>query len=156
MEQAIAKAPGPIWQETLKESWSIYTSPDLGKASLISSARSLASSKFWEWTAAIFSLPASYMSLNLVSISWLMALIITFLACLAPLHFENASSFSPWIWRTGLILSTSPKSAAAGVIRPPFFRYFKVSIRLRKNGGERRMYKFTYSIHSFGCFILLI
>ena len=29
--------------------------------------------------------------------------------------------------RTGLILKSVPRAAAAGVMRPPFFRYFKVS-----------------------------
>ena len=37
------------------------------------------------------------------------------------------SSFSPWIWRTGLIFKMEPIAAAAGVTRPPFLRYFIVS-----------------------------
>ena len=39
-------------------------------------------------------------------------------AALNDLATEKASSFSPWIWSTGLILSTDPMAAAAGVMRP--------------------------------------
>ena len=39
----------------------------------------------------------------------------------------KASSFSPLMRSTGLRLSTVPMAAAAGVQRPPFFRYLRVS-----------------------------
>lgn len=46
---------------------------------------------------------------------------------LEPRTFAKASSLSPWIVRTGFKFSTVPTAAAAGVMRPPRFRYFRVS-----------------------------
>ena len=43
----IASAPGPIWQETLNESGSIYVNSTSGKAAFISSQKIFASSSFW-------------------------------------------------------------------------------------------------------------
>ena len=59
--------------------------------------------------------------------SWRIALIIVVLPWFSVRAFEKASSLSPLICRTGLILIRVPIAAAAGVIRPPFFRYFRVS-----------------------------
>ena len=50
-----------------------------------------------------------------------------FLAAFQPRVLEKASSFSPLMRSTGFRFSTVPMAAAAGVRRPPFFRYFRVS-----------------------------
>ena len=44
-----------------------------------------------------------------------------------PRAFAYMSSLSPWIVRTGFTFSTEAKAAAAGVMRPPFFRYYMES-----------------------------
>ena len=50
-----------------------------------------------------------------------------FLAAFQPRALAKESSFSPLMRSTGLRLSTVPMAAAAGVQRPPFFRYLRVS-----------------------------
>ena len=55
------------------------------------------------------------------------AVIIMERACFIVRAFANASSFSPCIVRTGFKRRSVPSAAAAGVILPPFFRYFNVS-----------------------------
>ena len=59
--------------------------------------------------------------------SCLIAFSIVRFAAFNPRTFENASNLSPWIVSTGFRFNTVPSAAAAAVILPPFFRYFKVS-----------------------------
>ena len=60
---------------------------------------------------------------NLVRMSFSRALHMVLKAVLIPRVFAQASSLSPWMVRTGFRLRTVPTAAAAGVMRPPFFRY---------------------------------
>ena len=76
----------------------------------------MARCEYWHW-----------LSPSLVSSSFWMELSISVLACFMVLALAKASSFSPRMMSTGLIFKRVPRAAAAGVIRPPFFKYLSVS-----------------------------
>ena len=68
-----------------------------------------------------------WQSAKSVSITFRAVSTMVFLAAFHPRALAKESSFSPLMRSTGLMPSTVPMAAAAGVQRPPFFKYFRVS-----------------------------
>ena len=119
LEQAIASAPGPIWHETESES-GFMTISLFGNAAWTSSLNASAAAISCVYAISRFIwLPSGLLKRfsNRLHGIYHDALCLLYVRA-----FANASSFSPWIWSTGLSFKSVPRAAAAGVILPPFLR----------------------------------
>ena len=95
MAHAQASAPGPIWQEMLKESGLTKVNSISGNCSINSFLNFSASSRFSVCAMAIVILPSATSSLNLVEISFFNAFIIVVFASASFLTFAYWSSLKP-------------------------------------------------------------